>query len=793
LPDNLDKIFLCSITRESGDSTYFDSVSLEDNYPFFFKKVNKRIQLIHKNVLFRADKDKPVFRALERGVSDSIVVSAPIASKPEPKTGAVLVPLGDLFLIDRQNIAQELNESSKADFGLNKEDSYFSIIKSFPDNTDIEVTLNFRCNKPVSSPTSPDARSLILRYYYSLSRIPENNYVPRLADDRVGHFITMYQDYSSMKTETPYVRYVERWHLEKLNPDAELSPPKKPITFWLEKTIPLEYRDSIKKGVLAWNKAFEKIGFKDAIVVNQQPDDADWDPADSRYNTIRWMIRPGNGYAVGPSHANPFTGELYNADIRISADMVRHGYTGFEEVVNPLRFSYMLGNSKHCDYAYGLMMQAAFGWSLLEARGFLDGKEEEAEKYVQDYLLELAMHEVGHTLGFRHNFKGSSVRTFEQLNNKDFTAKEGLVGSIMDYNPVNLALDPKNQGEFWQSTPGPYDYWVVEYAYKPFGAKSPEEELPKLKEIASRNTEKDLAYGTDEDTFGNSPRGIDPTACMFDMGDDALEYAKIRVALCKELWGKIEEKFTKPGERYVKMRRVFGHGIGNYSMSGMILARYVGGIYHKRDHMGEKSNSPLKPVEAEKQKAALDFIIKNIFSLSEENFPPAKVLNKLAPDMMPDFSGSSWKASSTDIQIHNIVLGIQKNILEYLHNPFVLNRLNEMRLKVEKGNNVFGLKELFDTIKDGIGSEVVSKENINSFRRNLQREYVELLIRLFKSPTENIPSDAISLAGSNLAFLKDSIAIALGDESKFDEYTKAHLKDILSRITAVLEWKSGVK
>ncbi len=792
LPDRLNKIFLCTITRESGDSSFFDSVALGDNFPFLFRKIKKRIQFVHKNVLFRADKDKPSFRALEKGISDSIVASAPIISKLHPKTNALLVSLQELFLIDRENIAHGLNERTKADFSLDKDNSFFSILKSFPDNTDIEVSLHFHSKKPVSSHTSPDARSIILRYYYSLCRLPESDYVPRLADDRVGYFITMFQDYSSVEPETPYVRYIQRWNVEKQDPQSELSPPKKPIVFWLEKTIPVEYREAIKNGVLLWNRAFEKIGFKDAIVVYQQPDDADWDPADVRYNTIRWMINPGAGYAVGPSSADPFTGELYNADIRISADMLRFRFTEFEEFVNPVRNVSDELNHKYCDYAQGLMQQAAFGWEILHARGFLDGKEDEVKKFVEDYLVELTVHEVGHTLGLRHNFKASTIRNLYQLHNKKLTAEQGLIGSVMDYNPVNLSLNLNEQGEYWQTSLGPYDYWAIEYGYKPTGAKTPQEELTFLKEIGSKSIEPQLVYGTDEDTFGNSPRGIDPTCSQYDLGDDILEFAKVRLSLVQEVWGKLEEKFTKPGERYYKMRMVFGRGLGEYSRIASLLVRYIGGIYHHRHHIGTTETSPLKPVEPTRQKEILNFIINNIFNISKTTLVPLRVLNKLAPDMMPDFTGGVGRAASTDIQIHNRILGIQKAVLDYLYHPLVLTRLNDFALRVEKSDNVFGLAELFKTLREAIWKELSASANINSFMRNLQREFTERLIGFVNNPASGIPSDVTALSRNDLVIIQNNIKKTLGSDErdKLDIYTLSHLDEISNRISAVLEWKT---
>ena len=183
----------------------------------------------------------------------------------------------------------------------------------------------------------------------------------------------MYQDYSNTLQEDPYVRYINRWNLKKMYPHQKLSKPEKPIVYWLENTIPTEFRDAIREGILAWNEAFEAIGFKDAIVVKQMPDDAKWDPADIRYSTIRWLVQPGSGIAVGPSRANPYTGEIYDADIRISADFIRFFYTEFGEFLDPMTSDSYDGyiqsieeedffDNHDCNYAKNMMHEMAFAW-----------------------------------------------------------------------------------------------------------------------------------------------------------------------------------------------------------------------------------------------------------------------------------------------------------------------------------------------------------------------------------------------------------------------------------------------
>ena len=200
-------------------------------------------------------------------------------------------------------------------FKFDKSNSYYNYVKSFPNNSEIDVSIHYKSISPKYKFTLADSRSMIHKYHISISLLPASSYVPRVADDRVGHFMTMYQDYSDTYKESPYVRFINRWNLQKLNPSLNISEPIEPIVFWIENTVPHEFRDAVREGIEKWNLAFEKIGFKNAIVAKQMPDDATWDPADTRYNTIRWMVQPGSAYAVGPSRANPFTGELYDADI----------------------------------------------------------------------------------------------------------------------------------------------------------------------------------------------------------------------------------------------------------------------------------------------------------------------------------------------------------------------------------------------------------------------------------------------------------------------------------------------
>ncbi len=559
----------------------------------------------------------------------------------------------------------------------------------------------------------------------------------------------------------------------------------------------MEYRDAVKKGILLWNKAFERIGFKNAIVVKQQPDDADWDPADVRYNTVRWIVAPGWGYAVGPSRANPFTGEIYDADIRVSADYLRYVFRGYEEFVRPVAIGDSIAASLglinnvsrgFCDHAVGAARQAAFGWSLLSVRGLVSRTKADVKKFIDELLVDLIAHEVGHTLGLRHNFKASTIHPVDRLQDKKLTEKQGITSSVMDYNPVNITPEGQKQGHYFHTTLGPYDYWAIQYAYTPINAESPEQEKEALERIAARVADPKIPYGTDEDAFRGS-RGIDPATSAWDLGSDPILYHRNRLDLSRELWSKMEAEFEKGGNRYQKLRMVFGRGFWEYWIAASNVTKYIGGIYHHRDHVGDPGGRlPFVPVPAEKQREALDFLTANLFGSDAFNFSPS-LLNKLAPERFWDFTGAVWRMRRIDYPIHDVVLSIQRTSLYNLYAAVRLSRLLDLELRYSENETPFTMPELFEGIRNAIWVELENAKNINSFRRNLQRAHLNRLIRLVVNPARGAPEDASTLARADLVALKAAIDKTLSNPG-LDTRTRAHLDETAARIDAAL--KAGI-
>ena len=785
-PEQLKEVFLCNMTRQSGDGMMFDSGSMLNEFPFYFNKVGQRIQLINKNISFRSDNDIPGKRAVEQSFSNSVFSSSKIIGEPNSETGAYLINLKELFLKDFNDVSYVTGER-KMKYSFDKENSYFNELKSFPFNTEIDIMLHFKNSKPNDLYTLPDSKSMFHRYHFSLSQVPDSDYIPRVADDRVGHFLTIFQDYSDVLEETAYKRYINRWNLKKANPQEDLSEPEVPIVFWLENTIPEKFRPAMKEGALLWNKAFEKIGIKNAIVVKEMPDDADWDPADVRYNTIRWIITPGGGYAVGPSRANPYTGELYDADIRVSSDYVRWYGKEFEEWITPLSSEEEVNHeqSDHsCNYGKGKIDQMAFGWSVLSSRGFVN--QEDKEKFIHDGLVDLIAHEVGHTLGLRHNFKASSIYSLFDLKNKVFTEKNGVTGSVMDYNPVNLSPKGEPQGSWYHTTLGKYDYWAIEYAYSIYDPDLYVSEEVMLEKIASKVSDPLLQYGTDEDARGSSVWGMDPSCNLYDLGKDPLEYSELRIQLSNELWDDILKNFEVNGERYQKIRRVFGQGWGEYRGAINVITKYIGGSYVYRDHIGDPGDRvPLNIVSAKEQRRALKILNDKIFDKNAFSFSP-DVLNKLLPERFWNFSGSVWNMRRLDYPIHNAVERLYSRALSRIFNPLVLSRVQDNEIRFSRNEDKFTMSELFLTLRKSIWSELNDRQNINSFRRGLQRIHLETLIDIIIEKNSATNYDAIILARQDLIEIQKLIK---NSQHMFglDEMSKAHLSESSARIESALQ------
>ncbi|WP_253950449.1 zinc-dependent metalloprotease, partial [Methylibium sp. T29] len=594
-PEDLNRPYFFSpkLATGIGEAGLFGGLMASSPRIVEFRRLNNQVQLIAPNLAYTAATGTPTGRAVQAAFSPSLVTSAPVASQPHPQRKSVLVELNALFVGDLLGIASTLDRSYRQGYAFEARNSAIGKERALPDAVSFEVLGHYATARiaqaqpgatvvPSTPGTVPDARSLFVTVYYALARLPEQPMAPRASDPRIGYFQSVRSDFSDDLARSPRQRFVNRWRLEKKDPAAALSEPVKPITYWLDRSIPDKYRGAISAGILEWNKAFERIGFRDAIRVEVQPDDADFDTLDVNRASVRWMTNAAPSFgAIGPSHVDPRSGEIVDADIGIESLSSRNRRTERAQVlaIGQGPDTHAGHDAAACTHADGAAEQLGYALDVLEARGELDPGSLDTEAYVLAYLKDVTMHEVGHTLGLRHNFRASRVYGEAQLSDPAFTADHALTGSVMEYAAVNLPAPGQAGGVPFQTTLGPYDYWAIEYGYKPLSAA---DEAAELSRIAARSAEPELAYGTDED----NALGIDPEALQFDLGDDPVAFASKRFAIARDLLARQERRALPPGSDYPVLRRSVSYALRDLGRAATVLARQIGGVRTLRDAPG---------------------------------------------------------------------------------------------------------------------------------------------------------------------------------------------------------------
>jgi hypothetical protein len=648
--------------------------------------------------------------------------------------------------------------------------------------------------------TVPDSRGVTINIHYSISQLQSTGYQPRLADDRVGYFLTVVKDFSKESDRDQFVRYVNRWHLEK-PPGAKEPPfaPKQSIVFYIERTVPYKYRNAVREGIEEWNKAFEKAGWQNAIEVRQQKDDDDWDPEDVNYNTFRW-ITSNAGLAMGPSRVNPYTGQILDADVIFDADFLQFWKDEFETLTPekaegttggsrdhwqlPSSAAWDLSRYPACQLSHGMARQLAFGNTAIFARVSGPEAAKAQEKMIMQGLKEVVMHEVGHTLGLRHNFKGSRYLSIKDMNDPAKAKEGGMVASLMDYNPANVVPKDWKQGDYYATTLGPYDYWAIEYGYKPLTA-STDGDVSELRKIAGRSGEPALQFATDEDSDARDP---DPGCNRFDLGNDAVEYAKVRAQLVQEVIPGLVERTTRDGDDYTQVRRALNVLLSNHGQAMFFAARYVGGLNTTRSHKGDKDAAPpLTFVDAGKQRAALTLLEEQVFSDKPFQFPP---------DLYKYLAASNWRhwgvreSDRKDFPLHEVVSQWQGTIMDQLLSSATLERMHDSELKAIPADDVLTVAEMIQRLTKSIFAELETitkgeftdrKPAISSLRRNLQREYARRLSNLALGRTM-APSDCQTLAYAELASIEKRMRRFLDSGAQLDAYSRAHITESADRI-----------
>lgn len=784
-PDQLDREYVYFAHTVDGvvDAGHFRG-NFRDNKVVSVRRDFDRVLFVTEPTQFHFDEDNALSRAADANVSPAVLAAAKIVARDS--TGAVLVEADPLF---KGEVFSQVKPSPNPNAGprsfslgsLSDDKTRIVEVRSYPLNTDVVVDYVYSNPAPTAGGSDgvTDPRNVTIRLQHSLIEMPDNDFQPRVDDARVGYFFDRQTDMLSTSA-TPYRDLINRWHLVKRDPSAAVSEPVEPIVWWIENTTPHEFRGAIRDAVLEWNRAFEQAGFRNAVVVKVQPDDADWDAGDIRYNVLRWTSSPNPPFGgYGPSFTNPRTGQILGADVMLE----------YVFVTNRVRQDRLFGSAAlgmmtpfdatqieaaeaagHCSLGLHLHNTALFGLQALRAAG---APEVEVNEYIRSSLHYLLLHEVGHTLGLNHNMKASQARAMEELHDRRLTSREGLYGSVMDYPDVNLARPGEPQGEYFMTTVGPYDRWAVEYGYSP-ALESAEAEQARLDMILARSTDPRLVFGNDADDMRSPGKAIDPRVNINDLSSDGVEYAIHKMELADELLDGLVEQYREPGASYHELRNAYLILTGHQGSAGAVVSRYIGGVYIDRALQGQHgATRPFTPVSRAEQKRAMDALATHIFAPGAFA-APSELISRLAPQRR----GFDHFGETEDPKVHERAVNIQQGILAHLLHPVTLKRVTDSRLY----GNDYPVAELVGDLTDAVFA-ADARGNVNTFRQNLQIAYVERLAGIVDEKRgEGYDPIAKSAALANLRRVDRMLAGKGGNAE-----TRAHSEHVRLIIERALE------
>ena len=682
----------------------------------------------------RAAVSDPIKDAVQATSLEAIIAVFPVLAYGKDKR-----PVVDVTSAFTSDLPEFSARSRLRASGIDSRRTFIEKVKAFPTNIEAKVLMTYRprgaagAMLPLGLPTlgDSDAGGVTVMLHHSMIELPRQPMKPRRYDDRVGYFNETFEDYGSLKQEVDRVSYITRWRLEKRDAKAAVSEPKKPIVFYIGREVPAKWRPWIKKGVEAWQPAFEKAGFKNAILAKEPPsprEDPDWDAEDARYSTIRWLPSIIEN-AYGPHVHDPRTGvgEILDSDIRV-----------YHNILKLVRDWYFVQASPSDPRAQSLPLP---------------------DDLLGELVAYVTTHEVGHTLGFRHNMKASSSYTVEQLRDPQFTKTFGVEASIMDYGRFNYVAQP-GDGARLIPIVGPYDDFAVEWGYKEFpDAKTYEQEKKELDKIVARQLDDPKVR------FGDPNPAEDPSQQTEDLGSDSIRATELGLKNIDRVAAFLVKATAKAGENYDLLRDVYGVLIGQRNRELGHVANVVGGLI-RNNLWYPDGKKVFSAVTAEQQKKAVLFLNEHAFQTPKSLIDP-DILDRL------ESHGSADR-----------ILAGQRALLRMLLNATRLNRMSELAARTTDG--AYRTTDLISDLHDGIWGELAKTPvEIDLYRRNLQRAYVELLAATLDSPGAD--SDLPALARAELARVLKEVKTVQDSKKDTSAIARVHLEDIKNRVEQALD------
>jgi hypothetical protein len=708
--------------------------------------LDERIMLRAKSHVAVAADSLPVAYAVEKANNPPILMAFDPQTYNQDST-AVVIDVTDLFTSDVPELG--FSRFQRDNLRIRRQDSKRSFIessRSYPTNIETEATLTYDAGQV---PQDATLSTVTMTFHHSMVLLPEKPMMPRLMDERVGFFGVQQYDYGYDAQRAEVRRFISRWRLEPKDPEAikrgGLSEPIKPITFYIDRGVPEKWRPYLKQGVEDWQVAFEKAGFKNAIVgviAPTEAEDPEWSSEDARYSTIRWLPSEIEN-AYGPHIPDPRSGEILDADI---------GF--FHNVMNLARNWYFVQAGNVDPLAAKLPLSDALMGELL--------------RYI-------ASHEVGHSLGFPHNWKSSSTFPVDSLRSRTFTEKYGDEASIMDYGRFNYVAQPGDNASLIPKI-GPYDLFAVEWGYRPvFEAKTPDDERPALNRIAARQeTEPYLRFGVSD--------ANDPTVQTEDLGNDAVKATTYGLRNLRAIMKRLIPATTEGGKDYSTLREIYGEVWSQRNRELGHVANYVGGVV-KTVKVAGQLGQVHTPIERTRQKESMTFLKKEGFSTPTDFLAP-EILVLIEPN------GSMDRVASSHRSLLNILLNNDR-----------LSRLINTSAVASKPRQ-YALSEMLLDLRDAVWTELgAPRVAPDAFRRNLQRMHIDMIGAKLNPPAAAPPSSMPSgfsfpaptpLPGEARALLRLELkdldaAIGRAIPKAADRETRAHLEDARLQIRDILE------